>query len=67
MLIVEQYPIPKIEKLFTKLNGCKYFATLDLSEAFHQIEVDDESQKYLVINTIKGLYKLVISKHLCTK
>ena len=39
------------------LNGGQHFTKLDLSEAYLQIELDDESKQFLVINTHKGLYR----------
>ena len=33
------------------------FTALDMLEAFLQIELDEESQKYLVVNTHKGLFR----------
>ena len=32
------------------------FSTLDLSAAFHQLELTEESKKYTTVNTHKGLY-----------
>ena len=45
-LLVEQYPLPQTEDLFAKLAGSKYFTTLDLNEAFHQIELDEDVKKF---------------------
>lgn len=56
-LAIEQYPLPSAEQLFAKVGDCKHFAKLDLEEAYHQVELNEEAQKYLVINTNKGLYK----------
>lgn len=33
-----------------------YFTTLDLAHAYLQIPLDEESKKYVVINTHRGLY-----------
>ncbi|CAH8515513.1 unnamed protein product [Schistosoma bovis] len=52
-----QYPLPVPEDLFAKLNGGKYFAKLDLSDAYLQIPVADECKHYLTINTHKGLFR----------
>ncbi|CAH8546802.1 unnamed protein product [Schistosoma rodhaini] len=52
-----QYPLPLPEDLFAKLNGGKYFAKLDLSEAYLQIPVAEECKHYLTINTHKGLFR----------
>jgi transposase InsO family protein len=51
-----QYPIPKIEDLHAALRGCKVFSVLDMSQAYHQIPISAESQKYLTINTHLGLF-----------
>ena len=56
-LEVNQYPLPRPEELFAALNGGEKFTKLDLSEAYLQIELEDESKQYLVINTHRGLYR----------
>ena len=43
--------------LITKVAGHKFYSKIDLKNAYLQIKVDNESQKYLVINTHLGLYK----------
>lgn len=53
--VLEQYPLPKVEELFTSLSECKAFSKLDKSQAYHQIELDEISQKYGVMNTHQGL------------
>ena len=47
-LNVNQYPLPGPEELFSVLNNGQHFTKLDLSEAYLQVELDEESQKYLV-------------------
>ena len=53
---VDKYPLPTPEDLFTKLAQGTLFSKLDLSHAYNQVVLDDESQKIAVINTHKGLY-----------
>ena len=53
----ELYPLPRAENIFASLAGGKLFTTLDLAHAYNQIPLDEESQKLVVINTSKGLYK----------
>ena len=54
---VEQYPLPKPNDLFSSLSGGLKFTKLDLTQAYQQLPLDPESQKYCVINTHKGLYR----------
>ncbi|KAK9510273.1 hypothetical protein O3M35_005093 [Rhynocoris fuscipes] len=56
-LELQTFPLPTIEEIFTKLNGGETFSVLDLSDAYLSIPVEEESQKLLVINTIRGLFK----------
>jgi hypothetical protein len=56
-LDVDQYPLPRPEELFAALNGGQRFTKIDLSEAYLQIELDEDSRKLLVINTHKGLFQ----------
>lgn len=51
------YPIPKVEDLFARLAGGKSFTKLDLSQAYQQLPLDDQSKQYVVINTPKGLFR----------
>jgi hypothetical protein len=53
----EQYPMPKIEELLSKLGGGKEFSKLDLRTAYHQVELDEKSRVLTTINTPKGLYQ----------
>lgn len=52
-----QYPLPLPEDIYAKLNGSKYFSHIDLSDAFLQIEIDDESKELSIINTHIGLFQ----------
>ncbi|XP_063361530.1 zonadhesin-like [Cydia amplana] len=54
-LIVEQYPLPTAHELFARLHGGQQFSKLDLSQAYAQCVLDDESQKVTCINTHRGV------------
>ena len=56
VLISNPYPLPNEEDLFATLAGGKIFNKLDLSNAYQQLELAEESQKYLTINTPRGVY-----------
>ena len=40
------YPIPKLDHLYTKLAGGETFTELDLSHAYEQMLVDEDSKKF---------------------
>ena len=56
-LLVDKYPLPRPEDLMARLAGGKKFSKLDLSQAYQQVPLEQNSQKYVTINTIKGLYQ----------
>lgn len=54
---LDNYHIPKTEDLFAILGGGEHFSKLDLSQAYQQLELDEESKKYTTINKRKGLFQ----------
>jgi len=56
-LQAEQYPLPSIEDIFAKLSGGQKFSKIDLCQAYHQLEMEEDSKKYLTINTHMGLFQ----------
>lgn len=57
VLETQQYPLPIPEDLFAKLNGGRIFSKIDFSEAYLQVEVENQSKELLTINTHRGLYR----------
>ena len=51
------YPLPSPEEVFTKLNGGKIFSKVNLSDAYLEIPVEENSSQLLCINTHRGLFK----------
>ena len=49
--------MPKAEDIFSTLNGGEKFTKLDLSQAYQQLPLDEESQKLTTISTHKGLFQ----------
>lgn len=43
--------------MFEKLAGGSLYSKLDLSDAYLQVELDDDSKRHVVITTHKGLYR----------
>ena len=56
-LQVDEYPLPRIDEIYANLSGGQQFSTLDLREAYLQMEVEEDSKPYLTINTTRGLYQ----------
>lgn len=51
---LEEYPLPRIDDLFATLAGGTLFTKLDMSQAYQQLLLDDNSKEYVTINTHKG-------------
>ena len=50
--------LPRVNDVFASLAGGQRFTKIDLRQAYLQLEMEDESKEYLVLNTHKGLYRL---------
>ena len=57
VLEVDQHPLPNPEELFVALSRGVKFSKLDLSRAYQQILLDEDSREYVTINTHKGPYR----------
>lgn len=53
----DKYPLPKVDEILANLSHGEKFTKLDLSQAYHQIQLDEESKKLTTINTHVGLYQ----------
>ena len=51
--------MPKVGDIFSKLNGAKYFSTLDLQAGYHHIFLDESSIPKMAFNSPFGKYKYV--------
>ena len=54
---LEKYPLPRIEDVISSLGKGKVFTKLDLANAYLQVELEQESKKYVTISTHKGLFQ----------
>ena len=59
----DNLPIPDMETIFHNLHGrttstASYFGKIDLSDAYYQIELDEEAKDIFTINTSQGLFKM---------
>lgn len=51
-----KHPLPRIEELFAALSGGRVFTKLDLTAAYNQLEVTEQTSKLLAWSTHKGIY-----------
>ena len=51
--------MPKVEDIFSKVNGAKYFSTLDLRVGYHHIPLDKSSIPKTAFNSPFGKYEYV--------
>ena len=54
---LETYPLPRIEDLLASLSGGKTFTKLDLAHAYQQVELEENSRKFVTINTHRGVFE----------
>ena len=53
---IDRFPIPRIEDLFTQLQGGITYSKIDLSQAYQQVLLDNDSKLLTTISTHKGLF-----------
>ena len=54
---LDSYPLPKPDDMFSSLAGCRVYSKLDLSQAYAQLLLDEESKEVTTIKTPKGLFR----------
>ncbi|XP_054279604.1 uncharacterized protein K02A2.6-like [Macrosteles quadrilineatus] len=58
LILDEKYSIPRIDDIFTHMNKGKFFCTLDISNAYLHLPMDEESREIQTISTHLGLFKV---------
>ena len=56
-LDIDQYPLPRPDDLMACLSGGHRFSKLDLSSAYQQMTLEEESRPFVTVNTHRGLYQ----------
>ena len=54
------YPLPRDDELLDQLHGAKYFTTMDLSSAYHQIPMHEDDIFKTTFRTRYGLFEWVV-------
>ena len=53
----ERHPMPTIDDVLHEMTGAAFFSKLDLTQSFHQIELDERSRYITTFTTHRGLYR----------
>lgn len=56
-VIRENHPLPTMEQLIPKFCKAKFFSKLDIKNAFHHVELTENSREITTFITSKGLYR----------
>lgn len=57
--IKDKYPMPRIEELIDRLQGCKFFTSLDLKSGYYQIKMKEDSVQKTAFITEDGHYEFL--------
>ena len=52
-----RYPIPLIDEVLARIQGCKYLTRLDIIAAFNKLRMHPDSKDYIIFITSLGVYK----------
>ena len=56
-VVVDSFPLPHMEEMFTELRGATLFSTLDLQSAYHQVMLHEDSRNLTAFITQDGLFR----------
>ena len=58
MVMDEDYPIPDMKTIIQNLPGASNSGKTDFSDAYYQIELDEEAKDICTVKTSQGLFKM---------
>jgi transposase InsO family protein len=58
--VKNRYPLPRVEELFDRLRGAKYFSKIDLRSGYHQVRIDPDDVHKTAFRTRYGHYEFLV-------
>ena len=56
-ILRENHPLPTMDQLLPRLKKARVFSKLDIKDAFHQVEISEDSRDITTFITSRGLYR----------
>jgi hypothetical protein len=58
--VKNSYPLPRVDELFDRLQGAKYFSKIDLRSGYHQIRIDPDDVPKTAFRTRYGHFEFLV-------